>query len=241
MTVQIVPGSVGTANPVRPLFDNLFMRGCSADVQSCVPTGALNAQVHSAMAPASTLVEAQVAALVARPTRQLSGVSWVEQFPTSTTTDDLNSSFREAVNSFIAAIQPAGGSVRITATSHPPERAYLMHYAWDISKGTIQPDRVPAMTGVDIEWDHGDKAKSVNAASAMVRAYGIVHRPSLTTNHSGRTAIEMSVNGILGKSILDANGKKHIIKKSSDLHSVGATYGVHKLMGDPLHWSADGH
>ncbi|QNP50373.1 hypothetical protein H9K75_02840 [Diaphorobacter aerolatus] len=171
----------------------------------------------------------------------MSGASWVNEFPTGTSTADLTPSFRDAVNAFIAAIDAAGGSVSISATYRPPERAYLMHYAWDIAKGTIQPDRVPAMTGVDIEWNHGNKTQSVNAAKAMVRAYEIVHRPSLTTNHAGRTAIDMQVSGMTNKTITDKKGKKVTIKKASDLHAVGATYGVHKLLSDPPHWSADGH
>ncbi|MBF5005917.1 hypothetical protein ISG32_16765 [Diaphorobacter sp. NR2-3-3-1] len=171
----------------------------------------------------------------------MSGAAWVAEFPTSTSTEDLTAGFRDAVNSFIAAINAAGGSVSISATYRPLERAYLMHYAWDIAKGTIQPDKVPAYTGVDIEWDHGDKTKSVNAAKAMVSAYGIVHRPSLTTNHAGRTAIDMNINGMIGKTIVDGASKKVTIKKASDLHTVGASYGVHKLVSDPPHWSADGH
>ena len=240
MTVLIVPGAVGNTSSRRDLFHSPFAHGCSADIQSCVPTGALNAQAQSAIAPAATAAEAQTAPAAAAHGR-LSGASWVDEFPTGTSTDDLSPSFRDAVNSFISAITAAGGSVSISATYRPPERAYLMHYAWDIAKGTIKPDRVPAMTGVDIEWDHGNKTKSVNAASAMVRGYSIVHRPSLTTNHAGRTAIDMNVSGMINKTITDANGKKVTIKKASDLHAVGATYGVHKLVSDPPHWSADGH
>lgn len=240
MTVFIVPGSVGSTTSRREVFHNPFAFGCSADAQSCLPTGV----VDWAAAGAGALVAASAPAAAtnaAAGQRRLSGVAWVEEFPTSTSTADLSPSFRDAVNAFIAAIDAAGGSVSISATYRPPERAWLMHYAWDISKGTIQPDRVPSKPGVDIEWDHGDKKKSVNAASAMVRGYGIVHRPSLTTNHAGRTAIDMNVSGMMNKTITDKNGKKVTIKKASDLHAVGATYGVHKLVSDPPHWSADGH
>ncbi|WP_228529880.1 hypothetical protein [Diaphorobacter caeni] len=240
MTVLIVPGAVGNTSSQREWFHSAFAHGCSADVQSCVPTGALNVLALNAATPAATQAEAQAAAPAVAQSR-LSGAAWVAEFPTSTSTEDLTAGFRDAVNSFIAAINAAGGSVSISATYRPLERAYLMHYAWDIAKGTIQPDKVPAYTGVDIEWDHGDKTKSVNAAKAMVSAYGIVHRPSLTTNHAGRTAIDMNINGMIGKTIVDGASKKVTIKKASDLHTVGASYGVHKLVSDPPHWSADGH
>ena len=151
MTVLIVPGVVGNTNPARVIFDNPFAHGCSADLQSCVPTGALNAQAQSAVSPAATVAQVQQAV----PQRELSGSAWVAQFPTGTSTSDLAPAFRDAVNSFIQAISSAGGAVSIAATYRPPERAYLMHYAWKIANGTIQPDRVPTMVGVNIEWDHG--------------------------------------------------------------------------------------
>ena len=237
MTVLVVPGAVGNTNPARAIFDNPFAHGCSADVQSCVPTGALNAQAQSAAAPAATAAQVQPAV----PQLELSGSSWVAQFPTGTSTNDLSPAFRDAVNAFIQAINSAGGAVSIAATYRPPERAYLMHYAWKIANGTIQPDRVPTMAGVNIEWDHGNKQSSVNAAKAMKTGYGMKHIAALDTNHTSRTAIDMNVSGMIGKTILSKDGTKVKIKAASDLYPVGASYGVHKLESDPPHWSADGH
>ena len=238
MPIQIVPGAVGITHRERPRFDSAFTRGCSADLQSCVPTGALNAQAQNAITPAATAAEAQAAAPT--PQRELSGRAWVEKFPTGTSTDDLTPAFRDSVNAFIAAVRAAGGSVSIAATYRPPERAYLMHYAWEIANGSIQPDRVPARTGVDIEWDHGNKKKSVNAAKAMKTAYGMRHIAALESNHTRRTAIDMNITGTNGKTMLNKSGKKVSIKNEDDLYAVGATYGVHKLRSDPPHWSADG-
>ena len=99
MTVFVVPGAVGNTNPARAIFDNPFAHGCSADVQSCVPTGALNAQAQSAAAPAATAAQVQPAV----PQLELSGSSWVAQFPTGTSTNDLSPAFRDAVNAFIQA------------------------------------------------------------------------------------------------------------------------------------------
>ena len=77
MTVLVVPGAVGNTNPARAIFDNPFAHGCSADVQSCVPTGALNAQAQSAAAPAAPAAQVQPAV----PQLELSGSSWVPNFP----------------------------------------------------------------------------------------------------------------------------------------------------------------
>jgi len=170
---------------------------------------------------------------------ELSGAVWVDRFPTSTSVEDLSADFRRSVNSFIDAIKNAGGSVTITATYRPPERAYLMHYAWEVARGKVKPNAVPAMTGVNIQWDHGDEKASRQAAADMVRGYNIVYRPSLTTNHANQTAIDMSISGMIGKKIKNKDGEEIEIKTLSDLNAVGATYGVHKNPSDPPHWSAD--
>lgn len=94
---------------------------------------------------------------------ELSGSQWVSRFPTGTSTNELTPMFRRNVDDFIAAIQAAGGSVRISASYRPKERAYLMHYAAAIANGSIIPARVPSMAGVDIEWDHGSIEKSRSA------------------------------------------------------------------------------
>jgi len=74
-----------------------------------------------------------------------------------------------------------------------------------------------------------------------LRGYGIVYAPSLTTNHANRTAIDMTISRVVGKKVKNKDGKEIEIKKLSDLNAVGATYGVHKLITDPPHWSSDGH
>ena len=69
----------------------------------------------------------------------------------------------------------------------------------------------------------------------------VKHIAALDTNHTSRTAIDMNVSGMIGKTILSKDGTKVKIKAASDLYPVGASYGVHKLESDPPHWSADGH
>ena len=116
-----------------------------------------------------------------------------------------------------------------------------MYYSWEVAKGNIAPDKVPGYPRVYIEWDHGNLAKSRAAAQAMVNGYQIVYKPSLTSNHSQGTAIDMTISGVRGKSIVNKHGTTVKISSNSDLYEVGASYGVIKLRSDPPHWSADGH
>ncbi|MCZ2439906.1 MAG: hypothetical protein LC119_07020, partial [Burkholderiales bacterium] len=123
----------------------------------------------------------------------------------------------------------------------PAERAYLMHYAWKIAKQNLDASKVPAMPGVDIQWQHATPAASKLAASQMVADYGIVYAPVLTSRHSQRRAIDMTISNYSGKTFTGADGKATVVKTAADLHALGRGFGVHKLASDPPHWSDDGH
>lgn len=172
---------------------------------------------------------------------ELSGPAWVNQFPTSSSTADLTASFRTAVDNFIAALQAGGASVSISATLRPPERAYLMHYAWKVAQQNMSAANVPAMAGVDIQWNHGTAAASKLAAQQMVNGYGIVYAPALTSRHSEGRAIDMTITDYVGKTFNNAAGQATVVNSAAQLHALGLGYGVHKLASDPPHWSDDGH
>ena len=122
-----------------------------------------------------------------------------------------------------------------------------MHYAWRVAREGLAPTAVPVMEGVDIEWAHVDgngvsnNSAAVQAARDMVAGYRIVHPPSLTSRHTERRAIDMTISGAIGKSIRNASGQESIANPSADLHRIGRGYGVVKLLSDPPHWSDDGH
>lgn len=187
------------------------------------------------------------AAAASQPTLEASGSQWVARFPTSTSLADLTPTFSKAVTHFIAAIKAAGGSVTISATYRPPERAYLMHYAWAIAKNGTSPIGIEKKAGVNIDWAHldangkSDKKAAVAAADAMVRGYGMAHIAVLVSRHTQKRAIDMTISGIIGKSVNDASGKAFTIHSLKDLNPVGKTYGVIKLVSDAPHWSDDGH
>lgn len=199
-----------------------------------------------------------------------SGPLWCQQFPTSVSLDDLVEPFQGNVRRFLAAIDaaaagdPGAGITRsIAATYRPPERAYLMHWAWGIARGLpanmcrpgdkpavpVPPDSVPALANVDIDWTHGgDYTAARLAAEQMIAVYGMRACASLTTNHEKRLAIDMTIKtspNVQAIYIADANGTDHQVTCLDDLRTVGATYGVMKLplaqLDDPPHWSIDGH
>jgi plastocyanin len=184
---------------------------------------------------------------------EASGAGWVARFPTSTATADLNAPFGGNVDSFIAAMQAGGATVTISATYRPAERAYLMHYSHRIAQGGLDPATVPAMAGVDICWLHRDANGNADvpasraAAQAMVNGYSIVHPPALQSRHTERRAIDMSISWGGNLTLNNATGNAVTITTTprgggnTNLHAVGATYGVIKLVTDAPHWSDDGH
>jgi len=184
--------------------------------------------------------------------KKLSGADWVREFPGSSSTADLSMQFCPGVERFIKALKKAGASVNISATLRPPERAYLMHWAWMLSNKKVTPEKIPSYRGIPIEWNHQTNEKSVIAAKNMVNAYGMqrLHiAPALNSRHTEGNAIDMDISwsGIL--KIEDAKGEMVEIEKrpsngmNVELHKVAKTYGVVKFsggMGDAPHWSTDG-
>lgn len=84
--------------------------------------------------------------------KEFSGVGWVARFPDAKGPSALVDGFREGCKTFIAAMTAGGVHVTVNSTRRPKERAYLMHYSWRIHKRTLNPQNVPAKTGVDIDW-----------------------------------------------------------------------------------------
>jgi hypothetical protein len=186
------------------------------------------------------------------PQRTLSGGHWVSRFPTSKDVKGLEPTFRAKVERFIRAIKDGGGAVTVNSTYRPRERAYLMHWSWKIVKRNHPAQNVPPMAGVDIEWWHGDTAKSKQAAQEMVKGYGIgglPFPPSLTSRHIEGKAIDMHVSWRGSLKIKNADGTERTISSSPrdetnhELIEVGKTYGVIHFMpvhDDRVHWSTDG-
>ncbi len=182
----------------------------------------------------------------------LSGPSWVRLFPTSSSAADLVEPFRASVQNFLKALAQAGATVHIADTLRPQQRASLMYYSYQIAKASADPAKIPPIAGADIQWVHTgaegnpDLAASQSAAAQMMAAYGIVYEPALCTLHATGEAIDIDISWTGDLSIENAGGSIALISslprngENTDLHQVGKTYGVIKLVADPPHWSATG-
>jgi len=207
------------------------------------------ATIQAALTPATNTAPA-VANI---PAKELSGAQWVGRFPGSASVEDCAAPFKAALTSFIAALHAAGATVNVAATYRPVERAYLMHWSWEIVNADVDPKTIPSMAGVNINWDHGDNAKSVQAAQAMINGFGMQNlnvSPALASKHIDREAVDMSISWTGDLAIKNADGTSTTIKSdpktgmNADLKTVGATYGVMKFVGgdhDKPHWSSNGH
>jgi len=173
----------------------------------------------------------------------------------SSDTADLKSPFKENVEAFKKALEDAGASISIDTTLRPKERAHVLHYAWQVGKGTVKASDVPVMDGVDIIWDHGDDAKSKAGANEIITAANVASKPSLTSRHIEGKAIDWTIEWTTPElKITNKDGVEVIIKSTphnggdpgnTELHTVGKGYGVIKGLNfnpkDPPHWSSDGH
>lgn len=184
----------------------------------------------------------------------LSGPLWVSRFPTSSSLVDLVEPFRTSAGRFITALTAARASVTISDTLRPPQRAYLMHYSFLIARQDFDPANVPPLAGVDIQWVHTnsaglpDRAASKLAAAQMVAGYGVVFLPVLNSRHIEGKALDMTITWQGNLTIARADSSPVVITslpregaRNTDLHRVGASYGVVKLLTDAPHWSVDGH
>ena len=174
----------------------------------------------------------------------LSGPQWVGLFPASTSLDDLSAAFRSSVQDFVDAITAAGGTVNVISTLYSSERAYLMHWAWEIARGNITAEEVDEkhpMAGVSIQWNHGNDQVSIAAAQVMNDLYGNRYPPSLHSDSITGNAIDMTISVPVGKTIARKDGTLVTITTNTmtnpvNLVPVGASYGVFHILGN--HWSS---
>jgi hypothetical protein len=185
-----------------------------------------------------------------------SGKSWVTWANTnaknSTNIDDLVDPFKSNAKAFIKALEDAGATVKVSTTKRDAKRAYLFHWAWLIGLDKSKASAATAMAGVDIEWDHGDAAKSKAGAKEMIDGFGLAvppkstNAPALASNHIAGKAIDMDITwtGELKVAKKDGTIETVVFMKdpnaNTKLHQVGESYGLKKLKTDAPHWSHDG-
>jgi hypothetical protein len=192
-------------------------------------------------------------AIVSIPANELSGAQWVSRFPGSSKVSDCNEPFRSNLTTFLDALRAAGATISISSTLRPKERAYLMHWSWMIVKRGTNPESVPSMDGVSIQWVHPTAAASVAAAGDMVDGYdigGLGTPPALNSKHTLGLAVDMSIGWRGTLTIADSQEQAVQISSeprsglNSELHAIGAGYGVIKYNRsgvDRPHWSDSGN
>jgi hypothetical protein len=180
-------------------------------------------------------------------------VTWANSHAkNSTSVEDLVEPFRSHVKAFIDALKTAGAEVKVRATRRDAKRAYLFHWSWLIALGKSKPSEATALAGVDIEWDHGDLAKSKAGAKEMVDGFGLAVppksnvAPALASHHIAGKAIDMEITWTGTLKVNKKDGTEVSVPFMSDpnkntmLHSVGESYAVKKHKSDAPHWSVDG-
>ena len=191
--------------------------------------------------------------------RQPSGqywVTWVDRYaPTSKNVDDLEMMFRDKVKEFIEALRNAKATVDVKHTKRTPQAAYLWHWAWKIAQRRCAPkDAKPYSKSPpvpNIQWDHGNLANSIKGAQEMVNGFKLsvpndsTLPPAEDSRHVQGLAIDMKITwtGTISVEKKDGslvNVKYGPVNANKDLHAVGASYGVHKLLKDNVHWSDNG-
>jgi hypothetical protein len=186
-----------------------------------------------------------------------SGSSWVQwanaHALASHSVEDLAEPFRSHVKAFIKALTDAGAKVTVNETRRSDRRAYLFHWSWLIGLGKAKASAATAKAGVEIEWDHGDDAKSKKGAADMIAGFGLAVppasnvAPALTSRHIEGKAIDMQITWTGTIKVKKKDGVQESItfmpnvNQNSKLHIVGQSYSVRKLTTDAPHWSTDGH
>ena len=206
--------------------------------------------------------------------KRLSGKHWKEiadkNWPNSTEIEKLSEAFKPKVQAFLKVLDDNKVTYEIQTTFRPGGRSYLFKYCLDVAAGKTKPSEVPKETGVDINWDHGDDAKSKAAADEMAKAFRLVGVAAHPTRHTTGDAIDLKLGfGKLAKNkdgvpILTykvgdkevtreieiddearigetAAGKTIANIEGRELSKAGDDFGLKRMIdNDIVHWSSDG-
>jgi len=135
-----------------------------------------------------------------------SGRRFAERHPGSKDLNELKDrdpdSFQQRVRRFIQALEDAGATVTVGSTYRSDETQYLMHYAWRIAHGDINPADVPPWPGIDICWDwlNEDGTQDLGASSLgaqeLVDAYHMVNYAAKPpySHHRDHLAVDLSIS-----------------------------------------------
>ena len=181
---------------------------------------------------------------------RLSGEAWFvvnqARYPNSKSLDDLEPAFQIRAKAFIAALKQAGATVQVSATRRDRTRAWLMHFCCLIAESAAAAKAVTKNADCDIIWDHKDNAATRQGALEMKQCFDIAFPAALKSRHIDGLAVDMTISWHGSLDIKSGQGQILAIGapfdgSNPDLHAVGKSYGVIKLLSDLPHWSSDGH
>ena len=211
--------------------------------------GALGPVVATPAPPVSAAdQQKEAAATKSKLDAALSSLPWVSKTQMHKSTDELVGPFKTHVKAFIALLEANGATVKISATLRPMDRAEHMHWASWIAWKKIKPSEAEDQQKTGIIWDHGDDAKSIQAAKEMCSkaGYDIAFPAALNSNHTRGLAIDMTITG-LPETITGLPGKKSArigtepAETNTALHDLAwKYYKIRKHPTDPPHWSPNG-
>lgn len=179
---------------------------------------------------------------------------------------ELESGFGGDLQKFIDMLKANNITPSLESAYRPPQRSYLFHYCVKVWKGKIAPNKVPAMDGVDINWDHGNLAASRKGAEELAHAFELVGVAAHPSNHNSGQAVDMKMDftgnptnkltySVGSKSLTrtiktsdeakageKAAGKSIAGIGSRELSKAGADFGVKRAIdNDIVHWSRHGN
>lgn len=164
--------------------------------------------------------------------------------------DKLAPTFGPKIKKFVEGLRKNGVGVTVSAGLRHKKRAVLMHCAWHVQHGTKTADAANALCqaeGItDIQWNHGSVEASQKAAGAMSKAFGLKAAASLTSNHMGGEAMDLSITNV--PAALEVDGKKYTagpkgagVLDEDKVDHIGKDLGVIWYgSGDYVHWSLTG-
>ncbi|MDX9723503.1 MAG: M15 family metallopeptidase [Myxococcota bacterium] len=176
---------------------------------------------------------------------------WATQqgYVNSTNFGDLDATWGPKAETFVTGLRGSGASVNVTAGLRHPKRARIMRTAWDLAGGAVNvatANADSAAAGVAVDWDHGNAAASRTKAAQTKSAFGLVARPSLTSNHIAGKAIDMSIQNVpanltVGGRAFQARARSGGTLDESKVKHIGDAFGVIWYgPGDYVHWSHNG-
>ena len=215
--------------------------------------GSSHAKTHSASAPQAGSTHAQQPARSAQGQQDsaLSGAHWAALFPSlGNDITHLDGDFGPRVGAFITAMKDAGIEVVVVGARRSPERAYLMHWSYEIYKNGVSAQHADQAAnkhkGVAIRWEHTDANGAYDPKASLEGAKSLYHAlnvaenlavaPALTSNHITGRAVDMTAvwhkDSITIRmadgtdAVITTTGAGERTDDNPDLHKVGESYGV---------------